>query len=84
MHLRQGKSVPIDPMGVLGIESHELVKEDMSYRGHAHRSSRMTGICSECCVDLGKRLAVSDLPPKQYLNVGIKVGRIIERNGGNW
>ena len=50
--VREDKAVAIDPIGVLGIESHELVEEDVGHRGHAHRGAGMAGICFEGGIDL--------------------------------
>ena len=52
MYVREDKSVAVDPFGVLGVESHELVEHDVGNRGHAHRGTRMAGVCLECGIDL--------------------------------
>ena len=53
VHLRENKAIPVEPIWVLGVEVHEFVKEDMSYRGHAHGSARMAGVGFRGGIDLG-------------------------------
>jgi hypothetical protein len=33
--LRENKSIPVEPLGVLGVELHELVEENVGNRCHA-------------------------------------------------
>lgn len=41
---REDKSIPIDPVGVLWVELHELVKENMGNWGHSHGGTRVTRV----------------------------------------
>lgn len=50
--LREDKSVAVEPVWVLRVESHEFVKEDMSYGCHAHRGTWMAGVGIESGIDL--------------------------------
>lgn len=36
--VRKDKSVPVDPLGVLGVEPHESGEEDVGNRGHTLRA----------------------------------------------
>lgn len=51
-NVRENKTVTVDPVGVLGIEGHELVKENMSYRCHAHRRTGVARVGRERGIDL--------------------------------
>ena len=51
-YVREDESVAVNPFGVLGVESHELVPHDVGNRGQAHRGTRMAGVCLECGIDL--------------------------------
>ena len=42
--LRENESVSVDPVGVLGVETHELVEKNVSDRGHTHRGTGVTGV----------------------------------------
>lgn len=37
--VRENKAITVDPVGVLGVEAHELVKQNVGDRGHAHRGT---------------------------------------------
>ncbi len=52
--VREHKSVPVNPVWVLGVEGHEFVEEDVSGGREAHRRSGMTGVCFESRIDLDK------------------------------
>lgn len=41
-HLRKDESIPVKPLGVLGVEVHEFVEQHMGGRGQAHRSTGVT------------------------------------------
>lgn len=41
---RENESIPVDPAGILRVEGHELVEEDVGGRGQAHRGARMAGV----------------------------------------
>jgi hypothetical protein len=50
--VRENEAVAIHPIGVLGVESHELVEKDVGHRGHAHRGARMAGVGRKRGIDL--------------------------------
>lgn len=50
-HSRKNETVAVDPFGVLGVEFHEVVEENMRSRCHSHWSARMTRVCVESGVD---------------------------------
>ena len=52
VHLRENKSITIDPVGVVGVESHELVEEDVGNRCHTHGRAGMPGVGFEGGIDL--------------------------------
>ena len=41
-HLRKNESIPVSPLGVLGVEVHEFVEQHVGSRGQAHRSTGVT------------------------------------------
>ena len=43
-HIRENEAVPVDPVGVLGVEVHELVEQNVGHRGHAHRGTGVTRV----------------------------------------
>jgi hypothetical protein len=51
-YVRENKAVAVDPVWVLGVESHELVEHNVSHRGHAHRGARVARVGLECGIDL--------------------------------
>ena len=51
-NVRKNKTIPVSPVGVLGVEAHELVEEDVGDGGHAHRGTGVTGIGLEGGIDL--------------------------------
>ena len=55
--LRKNEAVAVDKARILWIKCHELVEQDVSHRGHAHRGTRMAGICFERRINLGYSLA---------------------------
>jgi hypothetical protein len=42
--LREDEAVSVDPAGVLWVEGHEFVEEDVGGRRQAHRGARMAGV----------------------------------------
>ena len=56
-YVREDKAVAVDPVGVLGVESHELVEQDVGHRGHAHGGTGVTGVRLEGGIDLDGELA---------------------------
>lgn len=51
-YVRENKAIAVDPFGVLWVESHELVEQDVGHRGHAHGRARMARVGLECGIDL--------------------------------
>ena len=49
---REHESIPINPIGVLWVEAHAFVEEDMGNRSHAHRRTGMPGVAFGCSIDL--------------------------------
>jgi hypothetical protein len=47
----KNETIPVQPVGILGVEVHELVEEDVGHRGHAHRGTGVTGIGLEGGID---------------------------------
>ena len=41
-YVREDKTIAVQPLRVLGVEGHELVEQDVGYRGHAHRGTWVT------------------------------------------
>lgn len=50
--LRKDESIPVDPAGVLWVERHELVEQDVGDRGHAHRRTGVPGVGVGSRIDL--------------------------------
>lgn len=48
----ENETVAVNPVGVLGVEVHELVEQDVSHGGHAHRGTGVTGVGLEGGIDL--------------------------------
>jgi hypothetical protein len=42
--VRENKTVPVQPVRILGIEFHEFIEEDMGYWSHSHRCTWMARI----------------------------------------
>ncbi len=59
LDLREDESIAIEPVGVLGVEGHELVEEHMGGRCHAHRGTWVTRVGLEGGIDLYKSRSVS-------------------------
>jgi hypothetical protein len=51
-YVRENEAVAVDPVWVLGVESHELVEHDVGHRSHAHRGTRMTRVGLKGGIDL--------------------------------
>ena len=54
MAVGENETIAVDPVGVLRVEAHEFVEEDVSDGGHAHGGTGMAGIGLEGGIDLGK------------------------------
>ena len=50
------EAVAVDPVGVLGVEGHELVEEDVGHRRHAHGRARVARVGLEGSIDLARRI----------------------------
>lgn len=48
----QDETISVGPVGVLGVELHELVEEDVGSRRQAHGRTRMAGVCLGGGIDL--------------------------------
>lgn len=56
MHLRENKSITIDPVGVFGVESHAFVEKNVGNRCHAHGRAGVAGVGFEGGINLHIRL----------------------------
>ena len=61
---RKNESITVDPVGILRVECHELVEEDMGGRSHAHGRARVTGVRFEGGIDLQRRRRDGQLNPE--------------------
>ena len=43
-HIRENKTITVDPVGVLGVEVHELVEQNVGHGGHAHGGTRVARV----------------------------------------
>lgn len=50
--IREDEAVAVDPFGVLRVEGHELVPQDVGNRGHAHGRTRVAGVGLGRSIDL--------------------------------
>jgi len=50
--IRENEAIAVEPFGVLWVEGHELVEEDVGDGCHAHRGARMARVGLECGIDL--------------------------------
>lgn len=50
--VRKNEAVAVDPVGVLGVEGHELVEQDVGHGGHAHGGTRVARVGLEGGIDL--------------------------------
>jgi hypothetical protein len=51
-YVREDEAIAVEPVGVLWVESHEFVPDNVSHRGHAHRGARMARVGLESGIDL--------------------------------
>lgn len=42
--IRENETITVEPVGVLGVEVHELVEQNVSHGGHAHGGTRVTRV----------------------------------------
>lgn len=54
--LRENESVSVDPVGVLGVETHELVEKNVRDRGHTHGCTGVTRVGFGGRIDLWEHL----------------------------
>jgi hypothetical protein len=66
-YVRENEAVAVDPFGVLGVESHELVPDDVGHRGHTHGGTRMARVCLECGIDLCRNTKSQPLSLSKHL-----------------
>jgi hypothetical protein len=52
LDLRKNEAITVDPIWVLWVESHELVEENVSHRGHTHGRARVARVSSDGGIDL--------------------------------
>ena len=52
MAVGQHEAIPIDPVGVLWVEGHEFVEEDVGHRRHSHGRARVARVGLEGGIDL--------------------------------
>lgn len=57
--VRENEAITVDPFGVLGVEGHELVEEDVGHRGHAHGGAGMARVGLEGRIHLEKHKSQS-------------------------
>jgi hypothetical protein len=50
--VREDETIAVEPVGVLGVEGHELVEKDVGHRGHAHGGARVARVGSSRGIDL--------------------------------
>lgn len=50
--LRENKAITVGEVGVLGVEGHELVEENVRHGGHAHGGTGVTGVGLEGGINL--------------------------------
>ena len=55
----ENEAIPIDPVWVLGVEGHELVKENVGDWCHAHGGTRMARVRLEGGIDLVETVSVT-------------------------
>jgi hypothetical protein len=54
-NVRKDETIAVDPVGVLGVEGHELVEEHMADRSKPHGRSWVARVCLECGINLENR-----------------------------
>lgn len=72
-NVRENKTIPVSPVGVLGVEAHELVEEDVGNGGHAHRGTGVARVGLEGGIDREGTDGVDG----QLVNFGV-------RHDGGW
>jgi hypothetical protein len=88
VHVREDETIAVDPVGVLGVESHELVEQDVGRRGHAHRGARVAGVGLEGGIDLDACLS-QQLEEVEGKASATSSRRLFDKdaaagNGGQW
>lgn len=64
--LRKNKSVSVNPLGILGVECHEFVEQDVGHWGHAHRGAGVAGVGLESGIDLYEKDARLSVGVSKY------------------
>jgi hypothetical protein len=77
-YVREDKSVAVDPVRVLGVESHELVPHDVGHRGHAHGGTRVARVGLVCGIDLQNR-GNQQLTPLSLPRLNASAARSVEK-----
>jgi len=71
--LRENESVSVDPVGVLGVETHELVEKNVRDGGHAHGGTGVTRVGFGGRIDLWEHTmsvqSIIDYPPGRRIEV---------------
>lgn len=75
--IRENKTIPVSPVGVLGVEVHELVEEDVGDGGHAHRGTGVAGVGLEGGIDREGTDGVDG----QLVNLGVRHDGGLKRYG---
>jgi hypothetical protein len=60
-HVRENETITVDPIGVLGVEVHELVEENVGNGGHAHGGTGVARVGLGGGINLGAALVEFEL-----------------------
>jgi hypothetical protein len=80
--LREDKSISVDPVGVLRVEGHELVEQDVGNRRHAHRGARVAGVGLGGGIDLSRSISMFVQAPCRRCESPMRWSQKILGNGG--
>ena len=75
-NVREDEAITVGPVGVLGVEVHELVEENVSDGGHAHGGTGVTGVGLEGGIDLGLSISIDS-------SFSLLVGRGVVKRGNS-
>jgi len=69
---REDEAISVHPIGILGVEVHKLVEEDVSDGCHTHGHTRVAGVGLEGRINLDSNCSVLDafLQPESRLGFG--------------
>lgn len=74
--IRENKTITVGPVGVLRVELHEFVEENVGHWGHAHRGTGMAGVGLGGTINLGNGDVSQNFNVCiQAINIGIRVSR---------